>query len=71
MTGDSFYTGFATCLNVAVVTCLLFGTELSLPAACFTISHNSYLDAYVWLLESQWYVRNDIHNAACATVIIV
>ena len=33
--GDNFHTGFATCFNVATITCLLFGTKLSPLASPF------------------------------------
>ena len=44
-TGDCFHAGFATCLDqrIATVTCLLFGTEFSLLAACFTISKDELI----------------------------
>ena len=65
-TGDSFHTGFATsqCSNHDLPS-FWHRTQFD----CFTISHNSYVR--VACIKLQWCVRNDIHNAVCATVIIM
>ena len=69
MAGDSFHTILALPFPQRSNRLPLFWHRTQ--SACFTISHTSYIGAYAWLLESQWCASNDIHNAACATAIIM